>query len=318
MNKSMLVLVGCVIVVCIALLLHPVFLRPRLEPFRNKSEQDIVETVYNYTGGSPWSQGDVTEWKNGLVTIHNSFYDVQKEIQDIYDIYVSVESQLEQSARKKHTHWVTMTPEQRSHAKMVENPITAYYTPLKSQSKIPLGGLKDNEGGLPFGIPQVALADPVESIQFTWSSKSDEERTFYEKSKQYATTLIHAMTRLEQHVRILEWSTNGSSVASLLPRIQSLQEQSNKQSKDLQKKREEQKKQEKQEAFTITKRTITIPVYPFSQASNVVHTSQSNLSKIRESLHRTREDVLSAKSMLKQMNDKGKATHAKLKAAVAK
>lgn len=229
---------------------------------------------------------------------------------------MSVESQLEQAARKKHTHWVTMTPEQRSHAKMVQNPITSYYTPLKSQSQIPLAGLKDNEGGLPFGIPQVALLAPSSLIQFNWRSKSDEERTFYDKSKQYANTVTNALTRLEQNVRILEWSTNGSSVVSLLPRIQSLQEQSEKQRKELEKKRKENKSSS--EGFTVTKRTITIPVYPFQTASNIVQYANTSLSKMRESLQTTREDVLKAKHMLKQMNDKGKATHAKLKAAVSK
>lgn len=314
MNKMNLVLVGCIIIVCVALVLYPMFGRTPMESFAN--EKDIVEIVYNYTGGSPWSQSDVLQWKKGLSDIHDSFYSVQKDIQDIYTHYVSVESQLEQAARKKHKHWLTMTPTQRAHANMVDDPLTAYYNPLKSQSKRPLGGLKDNEGGLPFGIPQVSLPDPSTEIQFNWTSKSDAERTFYNQSKQYANTLTNAITRLEQNATILEWSTNGDNVASLLPRIQALQEQSEKQSKNLEKKRNSQEKNK--EAFTVTRRTITIPVYSFHNATNIIHSSQTNLSKMRESLQKTREDVLRAKQLLKAMDDKGKATHQKLRAAVAK
>mgnify|MGYP000380333186 CR=1 FL=1 len=312
MNKITLVLVGCIIIVCVALVLHPMFRRTSTESFAN--EKDIVETVYTYTGGLPWSQGDVLQWKKGLTNIHESFYSIQKDIQDIYDHYVSVESQLEQAARKKHTHWLTMTPTQRAHANMVDDPLTAYYDPLKSQSKRPLGGLKDNEGGLPFGIPQLSLVDPSTEIQFDWTSKSDEERTFYSQSKQYANTLVAAITRLEQNATILEWSTNGDAVVSLLPRIQALQEQSETQSKELEKKRKSQTK----EAFTVTRRTITIPVYSFHDATNILQSTQNSLSKIRESLQKTREDVLTAKKLLKTMDDKGKATHQKLRAAVAK
>jgi len=314
MNKVNLALIGCILIVCVALVLYPMFRRIPIESFTN--EKDIVEIVYNYTGGSPWSQADVLQWKTGLTGIHDSFYSIQNDIQDIYTQYVSVESQLEQAARKKHTHWLTMTPEQRAHANMIDNPLTAYYDPLKSQSKRPLGGLKDNEGGLPFGIPQISLPDPSTKIQFNWTSKSDEERTFYSQSKQYANVIVNAITRLEQNATILEWSTNGDSVASLLPRIQALQEQSEKQSRDLEKKRKSQEKNK--EAFTVTRRTITIPVYSFHDATNIVHSSQANLSRLRDSLQTTREDVLRAKQLLKAMDDKGKATHQKLKAAVAK
>lgn len=314
MNKSALVLIGCIIIICVALIVHPMFASSRRESFTTANEQDIVETIYNYKDGSPWSQGDILQWKTGLTNVHTSFYSIQKDIQDIYENYVSVESQLEQAARKKHSHWLTMTPGQRAHANMVDNPLTTYYDPLKSQNKRPLAGLKDNEGGLPFGIPKISLEDPGTVIGFNWKSKSDEEQTFYKQSKQYADTLIKSVQRLQQNAEILEWSTNGNTVASLLPRIQSIQEQSEKQSQNLKMKRQSQEK----EPFAVIRRTITIEVYPFTEAARTIHSSQNELTKIRESLHKTREDVLQAKKLLQMMNDKGNQTHQRLKDAVAK
>ena len=304
MNKTTVVLIGCVVILCVGILLHPIFIRT--ESFQ--SSQRVVETVYTYTGGNPWSQGDVSQWRRGLVNVYSTFDSIQKEIQDIYEIYVSVESQLEQGARKKHSHWVTMTPSQREHADMVNNPLSSYYDPMKSQSRLPLGGLKDNEGGLPFGIPQVSLTNPTSEIQFDWLSKSNDEISFYKQSKSYANLLVNAITRVKQHADLLEWSTSQNKIASLLPRIETLQENANKKSKHLQDKKQN-------EGFEVTKRTITIPVYSFTEATNTIESSKKTLSGIRSTLARTREDILKAKQIVNQLNQQGMKAHDKLKSA---
>lgn len=307
------IMIGCGVIILVAVLIHQTYPKEGFYQSTSSPSRPQSAPKTQYVGGSPWKQNNVTHWQRGLQNIYTSFEKIQKDVHDIYDIYVSVESQLETAARKKHKHWVTMTPEQRQHAKMVKDPLTEYYGPLKTQSHPtgPLGGLKDNEGGLPFGIPRVGLPHPDTSIQFQWKPGSPEESTFYTTSRQYANTLTHAIERLEQHVQVLEWSTRGNKVVSLLPRIQAMKERADAQSKHLQKRKQE----HSNENFETTR---TIVVYSFNKALQILQTSQATLSNLRNILYTTRNDVLQAKHILTKMNDQGKATHAKLTSAISK
>lgn len=305
-------MIGCGVIILVAVLIHQTYPKEGFYQSTSSSHSQSTPKI-QYVGGSPWKQNNVTHWQRGLQDIYTSFEKVQKDVQDIYDIYVSVESQLETAARKKHKHWVTMTSEQRQHAKMVNDPLTEYYSPLKTQSHPtgPLGGLKDNEGGLPFGIPRVGLPHPDAIIQFQWKPGSSGESTFYTQSRQYVSTLTHAIKRLEQHVQVLEWSTRGNKIVSLLPRIQAMKERADVQSKHLQKRKQE----HSNENFETTR---TVTVYSFNNALQILQTSQEKLSNLRNILYTTRNDVLQAKHILTKMNDQGKATHAKLTSAISK
>jgi len=279
----------------------------RTEGFQNEKTGTKTKTIVKYERGEPWDKQEVLSWKARLMTAHTKYQNLQDDIQAVYNKYLSVESKLEQAARKKHTHWLTMTPADRERAGMIDDPIQAYYAPITSLSRLPLGGLKDNEGNLPFGIPRVSLLGPDEAISFAWEPKSNGEATFYQNAKEYVDSLGDVIRRTGKQLDILAWSTTGNKKASLLPRVETLKKDSDEKQKELQAK--------KKEGFATT--TTTIQVYPYYSATHLVNRAINHMETMTNTIQKTRDDVSRAAKLVDEMDNQGKKTHQKLRAAAA-
>jgi hypothetical protein len=300
------IIISCIIIIGIVLLIHPFYIKNSVESYQNNNV--IVETEYKYQGGPEWSSSDVTQWKDDIEDLYKIFNNTQSKLQKVYASY---------------SHWTTMTPKQRSQAKMIEDPISVYYDPLTKGSKLPLGGLSDNEGRLPYGIPKISLPPPSGlssvngGIEYDWEPRSSDEKKFYKQSSLYANTMKTAVEKLASSVELINWSTNGDKTISLLPRILEIQKEADEQKKNFaEKQKVHRSKTAGTEGFeTIEKRVVIIDVYPFVDAVNFVNSTKRALSTMNNELDKTNEDILQASQILNKMQEEGQATHDKLKNA---
>ena len=320
-------IIGCIILIIIALIIYPF---QRISDFNvhrytegfnqpKQKDKDVIQKIKKeYINGTPWTQDEIKQWSISLSGLYNTFHSIQDNMQDIYSIYSKTEGQLESSARKKHTHWLTMTPSQRANANMIEDPILKYYEPITSNhSRLPFGGLKDNEGELPVGITMIALENPSAVISFDVSGSGSSsssgsgslENIFYKSSEKYVSSFTIAIDKLTQSVNDLTWSTNGDNTVSLLPRIKKIQENAIKKQKELNKKKE---------GFKSNPRIITVDVYPHQNTIDFMRKSKSIFATLRQNLKITRENVVDASNILEALNKQGKDTHNKLKSLISK
>jgi hypothetical protein len=289
--------------------------------------------IYKYVGdGAPWSGENLREWTQLAQSISNQFQRIQKNLQDSLKTYESTEGSLEQNARKKREHWLTMTPQQRSQAKMIEDPVQEYYNTLKGASQLPLGGLPDNEGKLPFGIPQIAFPTPQESLLSPgWGASAPETRTpeqrraeqeFYRKAPEYISTVSRPIDDLDTNIKLFSWSVRDNDKISLLPRVEMLKKQLDEsKQKTRDKKGDSLKIPPKKEGFSNGDsggngkssgcKTVEIVVYSWDEASKKLREYQSQLNTMESTMKTLADDVSKANAILSQIQKEADASREK-------
>jgi len=270
----------------------------------------------------PWSGETLNEWTQQVQSIEKQFQRIQTQLQNSLKTYESTEGSLEQNARKKREHWLTMTPQQRSQAKMIEDPVQEYYATLTGASRLPLGGLPDNEGKLPFGIPQIAFPSPssipglLSPGVSSWGASAPDTRTpdqrrgeqeFYRKAREYVASISSPITDLDTNIKLFSWSVRDNDKISLLPRVEMLQRQLEEAKKNTRDKKGSRLNiPPKKEGFDTSQtstgcKTVEIVVYSWEVASKKLKEYQAQLNTMETTTQTLADDVSKANAILQQI-----------------
>lgn len=277
----------------------------------------------------PWSGETLNEWTQHVQSIEKQFQRIQTQLQNSLKTYESTEGSLEQNARKKREHWLTMTPQQRSQAKMIEDPVQEYYATLTGASRLPLGGLPDNEGKLPFGIPQIAFPSPssipglLSPGVSSWGASAPDTRTpdqrrgeqeFYRKAREYVASIGSPITDLDTNIKLFSWSVRDNDKISLLPRVEMLQRQLEEAKKNTRDKKGSRLNiPPKKEGFETSQpstgcKTVEIVVYSWEVASKKLKDLQTQLNTMETTTQTLADDVSKANTILQQIQKEADAS----------
>jgi len=320
-------------IVCIVLLIHPFWTSTNPPHILNEAfvdttytckpttdtKDDVIE--YKYMNNPEWTSSNVTTIMNLIQTSLSKMNRLQEDIQNTLELYEKTEGSLEQSVRKKHQHWLKLSEKQRKLAKMDTDPITEYYNKL-SVGRLPLGGLPDNEGKLPFGIPKIVFPDSsVLQRTVNWSNVSREKRTrddirqeqeFYRTVETVTDALNSPIKELQTNVNLLSWSIRDNETVSLYPRVLTIQRNIEEQKKQSNKKRGNNLHMNKsKEGFTTGSQTIKIveiDVANYSVIHKTLTTYITLLDNLQQDIDTSYDDVKMASKILKQMDENAQKT----------
>lgn len=335
MNSLYYYVFSILFIVCIVLLIHPFWTSSK--PSQNLNEafadmtssytckpttdthDDVIE--YKYINNPEWTPSNVNTVMDMVQSTLSKMNRLQDDIQTTLELYEKTEGSLEQSVRKKHQHWAKLNEKQRKLAKLETDPITEYYNQLTA-GRLPLGGLPDNEGKLPFGIPKIVFPDStVLQKTVNWSSVARDKRTrddirqeqeFYRTVETVTDSLNSPIKELQTNVNLLSWSIRDNESVSLYPRVLTIQRNIEKQKKHANKKRGTNLHMNKtREGFAIEKqqtKIIEIDVANYGEIHKSLTTYINLLDNLQQDIDTSYDDVKMASQILKQMDEDAQKT----------